>query len=79
MAAINNPTGYSISGTRFDTTNIENPFYETTSLRMSLIEQLKNNHMIVEDVINQNPTSQFNTPHKKQLETTVEGSKESSC
>ena len=79
MNAINNPTGYSISGTRFDTTNIENPFYETTSLRMSLIEQLKNNHLIVEDVNNPDPTFQVNTPQKEHPEAPVEGSKETPC
>lgn len=41
-------TGYTITTSKFDTTVIENPFYETSSKRDTLIEQMKNNVLIVE-------------------------------
>lgn len=44
-------TGYSIINSRFDTTIIENPFYETSSIRDSLIEQMKNNVLIIDEKI----------------------------
>ena len=46
-------TGYSVINSRFDTTVIENPFYETSSVRDSLIEQMKNNVLIIDEKINE--------------------------
>ncbi len=46
-------TCYSIINSRFDTTVIENPFYETSSVRDSLIEQMKNNVLIIDEKINE--------------------------
>ncbi len=43
-------TGFSINASIFDTTGLENPFYETTSQGDSLIEQMKNNTIIVSEV-----------------------------
>lgn len=43
-------TGFSITAAKFDTTGIENPFYESSSKGDSLIEQMKNNLMIVEEI-----------------------------
>lgn len=43
-------TGYNITASIFDTTGLENPFYETTSQGDSLIEQMKNNTIVVGEV-----------------------------
>lgn len=43
-------TGFSINASIFDTTGLENPFYETTSQGDSLIEQMKNNTIVISEV-----------------------------
>ncbi len=37
-----------MTSAKFDTTGLENPFYETSSKGDSLIEQMKNNVLLVE-------------------------------
>ncbi|MFW6046853.1 MAG: hypothetical protein ACOCP4_03575 [Candidatus Woesearchaeota archaeon] len=46
-------TGFTITNSKFDTTIVENPFYETSSVRDSLIEQMKNNTIIVHESTNE--------------------------
>ena len=41
-------TGYTSTLAIFDTTAIESPFYETSSIRGTLIEGMKNNTLIVD-------------------------------
>lgn len=43
-------TEYTVTTAKFDTTGLENPFYETSSKGDSLIEQMKNNILLVEEV-----------------------------
>jgi hypothetical protein len=43
-------TGFGTNASIFDTTGLENPYYETTSQGDSLIEQMKNNTIIVSEV-----------------------------
>ena len=40
---------YTIANTKFNTTAVENPFYETSSVRDSLIEKMKNNNIIIDN------------------------------
>jgi len=47
-------TGYTITNTIFDTTIVENPYYESSSERNSLIEQMKNNVIVVSEPIVEN-------------------------
>jgi len=47
-------TGYTITNTIFDTTIVENPYYESSSERNSLIEQMKNNVIVVSEPIIEN-------------------------
>ena len=42
--------GFTSISAKFDTTGLENPFYETSSKGDSLIEQMKNNLLIVDEV-----------------------------
>lgn len=42
-------TGYTTTSAKFDCTAIENPYYETTSKKDSLIEEMKNNQVIMHD------------------------------
>ena len=42
-------TGFTSISAKFDTTGLENPFYETSSKGDSLIEQMKNNLLIVNE------------------------------
>ncbi len=44
-------TGYTSTSAIFDTTAIESPFYETTSMKGTLIDEMKNNLLIVEEPI----------------------------
>lgn len=43
-------TGFTSISAKFDTTGLENPFYETSSKGDSLIEQMKNNLLLVNEV-----------------------------
>jgi len=43
-------TGFTSISAKFDTTGIENPFYESSSKGDSLIEQMKNNILLVNEV-----------------------------
>jgi hypothetical protein len=43
-------TGFTSISAKFDTTGIENPFYESSSKGDSLIEQMKNNSLLVKEV-----------------------------
>lgn len=43
-------TGFNIKASIFDTTGLENPFYETTSQGDTLIELMKNNLIIINEV-----------------------------
>ena len=43
-------TGFTSISAKFDTTGLENPFYETSSKGDSLIEQMKNNILLVNEV-----------------------------
>lgn len=43
-------TGFNITASIFDTTGLENPFYETTSQGDSLIELMKNNTIIISEI-----------------------------
>ena len=43
-------TGFTSVSAKFDTTGLENPFYETSSKGDSLIEQMKNNILLVNEV-----------------------------
>ena len=40
-------TGYTSTSAIFDTTAIESPFYETSSIRGTLIDEMKNDVLIV--------------------------------
>lgn len=42
-------TGFTSVSAKFDTTGLENPFYETSSKGDSLIEQMKNNLLLVNE------------------------------
>jgi hypothetical protein len=44
-------TGYTATSAIFDTTAIESPYYETTSSKGTLIEEMKNNLLIVDHLI----------------------------
>ena len=44
-------TGYTSTSAIFDTTAIESPFYETTSIKGTLIDEMKNNLLIVDEPI----------------------------
>jgi hypothetical protein len=44
-------TGYTPTSAIFDTTAIESPFYETSSIKGTLIDEMKNNLLIVEEPI----------------------------
>ena len=44
-------TGYTSTSAIFDTTAIESPFYETSSKRGTLIEEMKNNTLIVDEPV----------------------------
>lgn len=44
-------TGYTSTSAIFDTTAIESPFYETSSIRGTLIEEMKNNTLIVDEPV----------------------------
>lgn len=44
-------TGYTSTSAIFDTTAIESPFYETTSIKGTLIDEMKNNLLIVVEPI----------------------------
>jgi hypothetical protein len=44
-------TGYTATSAIFDTTAIESPFYETSSIKGTLIDEMKNNLLIVEEPI----------------------------
>ena len=44
-------TGYTSSSAIFDTTAIESPFYETSSIKGTLIDEMKNNLLIVDEPI----------------------------
>lgn len=41
-------TVYTSNSAIFDTTAIESPFYETTSMKGTLIDEIKNNLLIVD-------------------------------
>lgn len=51
-------TGFTVTNTIFDTTIIQNPYYETSSVRDSFIEQLKNNIIILEDSVSDEKQAQ---------------------
>lgn len=40
-------TGYTATSAIFDTTAIESPYYETSSVKGTLIDEMKNNLLIV--------------------------------
>jgi hypothetical protein len=40
-------TGYTATSAIFDTTAIESPYYETSSIKGTLIDEMKNNLLIV--------------------------------
>lgn len=42
-------TGFGTNTSIFDTTGLENPYYETSSQGDSLIEQMKNNTIIISE------------------------------
>ena len=44
-------TGYTATSAIFDTTAIESPFYETSSIKGTLIDEMKNNLLIVDEPI----------------------------
>ncbi len=44
-------TGYTATSAIFDTTAIESPFYETSSIKGTLIDEMKNNMLIVDEPI----------------------------
>jgi hypothetical protein len=44
-------TGYTATSAIFDTTAIESPYYETSSIKGTLIDEMKNNLLIVDERI----------------------------
>ncbi|MFC0875092.1 hypothetical protein ACE01N_00775 [Saccharicrinis sp. FJH2] len=42
-------TGYTITSAKFDNTAIENPYYETSSKRDTLVDEMKNNQIIIDN------------------------------
>ncbi len=44
-------TGYTASSAIFDITAIESPYYETSSLKGTLIDEMKNNLLIIDESI----------------------------
>ncbi len=44
-------TGYTATYAIFDTTAIESPFYETSSVKGTLIDEMKNNILIIDKPI----------------------------
>ena len=48
--SITTQTGFTSVSAKFDTTGLENPFYETSSKGDSLIEQMKNNLLLINEV-----------------------------
>ncbi len=50
MNKIMSQTGFNNGSSNFDTTGVENPYYETSSIRNTLIEQMKNNVILVKKV-----------------------------
>lgn len=44
-------TGYTATSATFDSTAVENPFYETSAINGNLIYEMKNNILIVEEKI----------------------------
>jgi len=60
-------TGFTSISAKFDTTGLENPFYETSSKGDSLIEQMKNNLLIVnEEEIEEPESEEKNQEENKQ-------------
>ena len=58
-------TGFSTDSAKFDTTGLENPFYENTSKGDSLIEQMKNNILIVDEVEIESFITEFKKPEEE--------------
>lgn len=44
-------TGYTATSGIFDTTAIESPYYETSSIKGTLIDEMKNNLLIIDERI----------------------------
>ncbi|WP_308991672.1 hypothetical protein QLS71_007385 [Mariniflexile litorale] len=44
-------TGYTATSAIFDTTAIESPYYETSSIKGTLIDEMKNNLLIIDEPI----------------------------
>jgi hypothetical protein len=44
-------TGYTATSAIFDTTAIESPYYETSSIKGTLIDEMKNNLLVLDDPI----------------------------
>lgn len=48
-------TGFGTTSSKFDTTGLDAPFYETSSERSSLIEQIKNNTIVIAEEVTHAP------------------------
>lgn len=64
-------TGFTSISAKFDTTGLENPFYETSSKGDSLIEQMKNNLLLVNEVEIDVTVSEEKNQKKDEKENTV--------
>ncbi len=62
-------TGHTIVSAKFDTTGLENPFYETSSKGDSLIEQMKNNNLLIEETQIEFTISEQEVGKKKENDT----------
>ena len=51
METITKNKDYNSTSALFDTTAIESPYYETSSLKGTLIDEMKNNILVVEETI----------------------------